>query len=279
MQAESLALRSNNFPDIFYRTKPWSPPLRIYGNTALIMKTLLFLLPALLVPAGNNTLPADHTDTIYYVSLNRAIQLGQYDGSTTTGELKAYGDFGVGSAEKLSAELVLLDGVAYSIPADGKATIMPDDTKIPFAAVKFFQADASITINRPLKLKKLEAFLDSVIPGNSFAAIRVTGTFSSVKFRSFYEQQRPYKPLKKAGVAEFERSDVSGTLAGFYTPSSAETLNSPRYHFHFIDTDKNTGGHLLDCRLQEVRIDIDYAAGLQVHLPDPALLEDVDLDK
>jgi acetolactate decarboxylase len=227
-----------------------------------------------------NYLSAQKTsDVIHYISLNRSIHLGQFDGSISAKELRSFGDFGVGSQEKLLGELVLVDGVAYTIPATGVAKKMPDDAKIPFAAVTFFKADKSITLSNPFKLEELEKFLDSVIVKNSFAAIRITGKFDSLKFRSYVEQQPPYKPVDEVPVREFEKSEIEATIVGFFTPESAEVLNSPRYHFHVIDKNKTTGGHLLRCTVENVKIEIDYASSLNIHLPDPGKVSHIDLDK
>ena len=41
---------------------------------------------------------------------------------------------------------------------------------------------------------------------------------------------------------------VSGTLAGFWTPSHARALNIADWHLHFVTDHLTGGGHLLDCR-------------------------------
>lgn len=218
-------------------------------------------------------------DAIYYVSLNRAIHLGQYDGSMTVKTLKSHGDFGLGSAERLAGEFVLLDGEAYTIPADGKAKLIAEEAKIPFAAVKFFVADHAMKIPTSMSWQQLKEFLDSQIKDNAFAAIKIKAHFSHIKFRSYQEQTKPYKPVDEVPVQEFERSGIDGTLVGFFTPKSAEVLNSPVYHFHFIDKNKTTGGHLLDCNLEDASIDIDYSRELNVGLPDASLMKNIDLGK
>lgn len=83
-------------------------------------------------------------DGIFYSSLNYAVQLGQFDGVAALQEVKQYGDFGVGSLHELAGELVLLKGKAYHISVDGKAGIMPDNAKLPFAAAKFFRAEKNL---------------------------------------------------------------------------------------------------------------------------------------
>ncbi|WP_168194064.1 acetolactate decarboxylase [Pontibacter sp. SGAir0037] len=218
-------------------------------------------------------------DKIFYASLNRAIHQGQYDGTMSVEELKKHGNLGVGSAARLAYELVLLDGTAYGIPADGKVYELADTVQIPFAAVKLFNPDQTITIVKPLTLEALEAYLDSVITKNAFAALKVTGRFASLKYRSFEPQQRPYQPTDDVPEETFERSGIEATLVGLFTPESAEVLNSPVYHFHFVDEARTTGGHVNDLVVEQVEVQIDYANGLEVQLPDPALLQHLELNK
>ena len=95
-------------------------------------------------------------ETIHYFSLNHAIKQGQFDPVTTAGKLTQYGNFGLGSSEKLGAELVLLDGIAYGIPSDGNAKKMEDNTGIAFAVAKKFVADTTFAINEMKSFSKLQ---------------------------------------------------------------------------------------------------------------------------
>lgn len=227
----------------------------------------------------NRCVMAQQPDAIHYTSLNTAIYLGQYDGSQTAAELKKFGDFGVGSEERLAGELIMLDGNVYSIPSTGKAVKMSPTAKIPFAAVKFFKSEKSITIRKRLTLETFETLLDSLVGRNRFAAIRVTARFSSITFRSYYEQQKPYPEISQARQAFFTHANFLGILAGFHTPQSAHVLNSPKYHFHVIDEKRTTGGHMTACVIEEAFIEIDYANQLIVDLPSPDHTEHIDLNK
>lgn len=240
------------------------------------MRILLTILFMVLL---NRCVVAQHSDAIHYTSLNTAIYLGQYDGSQSAADLKKFGDFGVGSEERLASELIMLDGKMYSIPSSGKVTVMKPQAKIPFAAVKFFKTEKTIKIKKTLTLEAFEILLDSLAGRNSFAAIKVTAEFSSVTFRSYYEQQKPYQEISKAQEAFFTHSNFNGILVGYHTPKSASVLNSPTYHFHVIDQNKTTGGHLTACVIEEAVIEIDYATQLIVDLPSPGKLEHIDLNQ
>jgi acetolactate decarboxylase len=56
-------------------------------------------------------------------------------------------------------------------------------------------------------------------------------------------------------------------------------VNVPGYHFHFITQDKVAGGHLLDCRLQRVKIEIDCTSRFYMTLPGSKEFYEADLAK
>jgi acetolactate decarboxylase len=217
-------------------------------------------------------------ETIHFASLNYAIQQGQFDGITTVGALKSSGDFGLGSESKLKGELIVLDGIFYSVNAEGKARVMTNDDSIAYAALKSFRSDFNFKAERISSIKDLEKSLAERIDQNAFAAIKIQATFRTIRFRSFEEQTAPYRPVDKVPEIKFERENIKGTMVGFYTPTSAEVLNSPTFHFHFMDDQKTTGGHVLDVDLEKASIDIDLAKEVHIQLPDVKSTEHVDLN-
>lgn len=44
---------------------------------------------------------------------------GVYDGTMSCGELLGYGDFGIGTFDRLDGEMIVLDGLVYQVKADG----------------------------------------------------------------------------------------------------------------------------------------------------------------
>jgi acetolactate decarboxylase len=218
-------------------------------------------------------------DAIYYVSLNRTVRLGHYDGVQQLKEIKQHGNFGLGSIDRIAGELVMINDTAYQFSADGKAKIMDPQTKLPFAAVKFFKAEKTYPLDNSYTLKELQSFLDSVLYKNSFAAIRITGQFQTIEYFCYQPQQKPYRPIEQAEKKTRVDSNTSGTMVGFHSPRSAEIINSPEYHFHFLTTQRDHGGHVQDCQLKKVLIEIDYAGQLIIGLPDPASLTDIDLQQ
>lgn len=244
-------------------------------SNRLAVHFIFFLLTSLLYLPGKSQ---TRNDGILYSSLNYAVQLGQYDGVASLKELKQHGNFAVGSQHGLAAELVMLDGVAYRISIDGKATLMPDSATLPFAACKLFTAEQKWTVTKSLTLQQLQAYLDSLLNTNRFSAIKITGKFSSLKYKCYSPQQKPYPPLKETPAKFFDSTNISGTMVGFFTPKSALVLNSPNYHFHFINNALTSGGHVEECVAESITIEADYATDIKVKLPAAVSMQHINLD-
>ncbi len=46
---------------------------------------------------------------------------GVYDGSLSVGEIKQYGNLGIGTLNGLDGEMIMLDGVVHQLRVDGKS--------------------------------------------------------------------------------------------------------------------------------------------------------------
>ena len=221
-------------------------------------------------------------DVLFQTSTIGALTAGDYDGVMSFGELGGHGDFGLGKFNELDGEMIALDGIFYQVKSDGKAEIVPDSVKTPFATVTFFERDRTATLNKRIDCKKLEEYLESMFPtGNIFYAIKIDGSFGSVKTRSVPRQKKPYAPLTNAVKAEsiFELKNVKGTLVGFWTPDYAAGISPAGFHFHFITDSRETGGHVLDCRVNKAEIELDEIRDLQLSLPDTKGFYNADLNE
>jgi acetolactate decarboxylase len=210
-------------------------------------------------------------DTIFQASTITALSEGGFEGNLSVGELKKNGDFGLGTFNKLDGEMVELDGKVYQIRDDGIAYPVKDTMKTPFSVVTYFDTDRRINVRSPLDCDTLEKAIDKFLPTkNIFYAIKVSGLFENVKARSISEQHEPFPSLAQALKVEtsFELRSVKGTLVGFRFPSYINGLNVPGYHFHFITDDRKAGGHVLECKTQDVKADVDYSSQLNIKLPD-----------
>ena len=154
--------------------------VRWYHATIMILAILLLITATALIWHA----PADR-DVLYQVSAMSLLQNGSYDGIVTAGDLKHNGDFGLGTFEGLNGEMVVLNGTIYQVTSDSVVHVVNDTAMVPFAAVTYFDADKSISIDGQNNLSTLTAALDNQLPSkNVFYAIRIHATFPYLKVRS-----------------------------------------------------------------------------------------------
>ena len=202
-------------------------------------------------------------DVLFQISTINVLLDGVYDGEVTYEKLKQYGDFGIGTFNGLDGEMIGLEGKFYQVKADGRAYLVDDSMKTPFAVVTFFEADKSALLDKIENYGQLKQSLDKLLPTkNIFYAIKIEGVFKYVKTRSVPGQNKPYPLLVEVVKTQsiFEFHNIKGTIVGFWCPCYVEGVNVPGYHLHFITEDRKAGGHLLECHLQNARVEIDYTS-------------------
>ncbi len=223
----------------------------------------------------------NQTDRITQTSTIDALLAGAYDGQMTCRQLLTYGDFGIGTFDKLDGEMTILNGKIYQIKSDGKVYRPAGNVKTPFATVCKFKPDIQFEIQNA-NFKTAESIIDEKIPNqNQFLAVKISGTFKHIKVRSVPAQQKPYPPLAEVAKTQpvFEMNDVTGTIVGFRTPPFIKGLNVPGCHFHFLSNDFTQGGHVLDFELISGDCKIDKCNELLLILPKDDALKDIDLSK
>lgn len=224
----------------------------------------------------------ENNDILFQTSTINALLEGIYDGEITYKELKQHGDFGIGTFNSLDGEMIGLEGKFYQIKADGTAYPVDSSQKAPFAVVTFFESDKSALLNQGLEYNQLTQYLDNLLPTkNIFYAVKIEGIFRYIKTRSVPKQNQPYPPLVEVvkNQPTFEFHDVEGTIVGFRCPVYVEGINVPGYHLHFITGDKKAGGHLLECQIKNVKIEIDYTSEFYMALLESSEFYKVDLSK
>ena len=218
-------------------------------------------------------IPADREvahHTLYQVSTATALVEGIYQGAVRVGTLREHGDLGLGTFENLDGEMVIVDGHFFQVRSDGSVQECGDDVLSPFAVITRFAPDAAVTIDQCPDMNHLTSRFDALRNSdNIFFALRVDGQFDYVHTRAMCRTEEGVPLVQAAAVQpEFEFHDVSGTLVGFWTPEYAKTLNVPGYHLHFISTDRKSGGHLLQCRGANLRLQIQREGNYRIALPE-----------
>jgi acetolactate decarboxylase len=217
---------------------------------------------------------------ITQVSVINALMVGRYGGVMPIPELLRYGDFGVGTLDHLDGELVVLGGRAYQVRGDGVVVEVDPDRSTPFATVTRFEQDGEFPCPQVDGLTDLNARLDDALrQENNFVAVRVDGRFASITLRSVHRQEPPYRPLGDVakGQTVWTHGDVIGTLVGVRCPAWVGGLNVPGYHWHFLSDDRKVGGHVLDCRAREGRVQYEVCRNWLIKLDSSAEFNGVDL--
>src|SRR5262249_46127803 len=220
--------------------------------------------------AGTKVVAERVKHTLYQVSTATALVEGIYQGAVQVATLRKHGDLGLGTFEGLDGEMVVVDGHFFQVRADGSVREVPESALSPFPAVTDFSPDQPIPLDNCPDLSCLTSRFDTMRqPDNFFFALRVDATFDYVHARAMRRTKEGVPLVQAAAVQpEFEFNDVAGTLVGFWTPEYAKTLNVPGYHLHFISADRTHGGHLLQCRGSNLRLQIQREGDYHIVLPE-----------
>lgn len=207
---------------------------------------------------------------IYQTSLMSALIDGVYDGSVTIAELLEHGNFGLGTFNDLDGELVAFDNEVHQLREDGSARAAAMDQKTPFAVVTHFRPTITGQLTTPLDKLDVQKLIDTMVASpNLFVAFRIDGHFESVETRTVPRQNKPYRPMlqaiEKQPVFRFE--NTSGTLVGFRCPPYVQGINVAGFHVHYITDDRQGGGHVLDYRLLEGKLELAKISKLRIDLP------------
>lgn len=233
------------------------------------MKNLFGLLVVLLLTSCAVT-PVEHPDLLVQYSTIDALLDGVYDGYSTFGSLKKYGDFGIGTFNGLDGEMIALDGKFYQIKSNGYAYRVDDSQKTPFSVVTFFKMQTKQRLKNGLTYSQFKRQESKYLASpNIFYAIKITGKFKFIRVRSVPKQVKPYPKLKD--VMSFQKmydfSNAYGTIVGFYCPPYTKGINVPGFHFHFLNEEKDAGGHVLDFIIDDVVMEMDEKNDFFLSLP------------
>lgn len=208
--------------------------------------------------------------TLYQVSTSNALVQGVYQGAVQVATLRKHGNLGLGTFEDLDGEMVIVDGHFFQVRCDGSVREVEESTLSPFAAITEFSPETAVQLAQCPDMAHLTAKIDSLRHSNNvFFAIRVDGVFDYIHTRAMCRTKEGVPLLQAAAVQpEFEFHEVAGTLVGFWTPEYAKTLNVPGYHLHFISADRKHGGHLLQCRANNLSLQIQREGEYHIALPE-----------
>ncbi|MBD2775690.1 acetolactate decarboxylase [Iningainema sp. BLCCT55] len=146
----------------------------------------------------------------------------------------------------------------------------------------FFRRERSLRLTGQMNYQELQQLLDEKLPSKNLPyAIRLQGTFPSLKVRSVPKQTPPYSPLNEVLSQQqvvFELREVRGTLVGFRLPQYLKGVNQAGYHFHLITSDNKAGGHLMDGVFLNPVVDVKTLRDWQITLPNNTAFEQASLE-
>ncbi|ASJ73223.1 acetolactate decarboxylase [Granulosicoccus antarcticus] len=203
-----------------------------------------------------------------------------YEGQITAAEMKSLGTLGVGVSNHLNGELTAVDGIVYSIAADGTATVAPDDLQAPYMSMINFEPTRTVTITDISSFKALEqAVLDNISSANTLHVFKAKGEFSFTRLASAHgvedENVDFFEYLGSRQMYNLEHT--VGTIVGIYTPAYLGTISIPGLHFHFQNEDNTIGGHLEDIRFDKMQFDVQEVDRINVALPNVQKFRDIDM--
>jgi acetolactate decarboxylase len=219
--------------------------------------------------------------TLFQVSTSGALVAGVSDREVSVEAILEHGNFGLGTFADLDGEMVVVDGRVYQARGSGKVSEAAPDAGAPFAVVTWFEPETDVWIATVVSFADLEASCDAFrSSGNIFYALRLDGQFKRVRTRAV-NPSRPGTPLVDAAKAqtEFTFTDVDGTLVGLWSPGFTSAVSVAGYHFHFLSTDRQHGGHLLDVEADKLRLKVEALTSFHLALPESAAFLKADLSK
>jgi acetolactate decarboxylase len=198
-----------------------------------------------------------------------ALLAGAYESGISVAAVRELGDFGIGCCDHLGGEVLILDGEVYECTVGEPPDRMRDEQILPFVDVCRFPAAAPVA----LAGEDLQAFTDRVeaelISRNLFHAVRVDGSFASLRVRITPRQHHPFRPLAEvtSGQIETVLEGARGTLIGFWGPAIYQGITVAGLHVHFLADDRSVGGHVLDLTIGEARLGMAAYARFDLRLP------------
>ena len=226
-----------------------------------------------------NELDVEH-HSLFQISTSSALVEGVFDGCTRVHDLKRHGDFGLGTFENLDGEMVMLDGICYQIRDAGKAEVVSDSALVPFATITNFFADHHFNLAETDNLEQLLRQIDAQRPSNNlFVAFRIEGVFEDISLRAACKAEQGEKLVEAVEhQSQFRSEQEQGTLVGFWSPTYARSISVPGYHFHFINTAGNFGGHVFDLRGKNLQVAMHIETDIHLAIPETPQFLAADLE-
>ncbi|OAT38051.1 acetolactate decarboxylase [Proteus myxofaciens] len=223
-----------------------------------------------IVDSLNNYIKNHPECTVYQNSLMSSLIAGVYDSDVTISDLLKHGDFGLGTFNHLDGELVAFDSNVFQLRSDGSARTAKHSQKSPFAVMTFFKPDIEHHFSHTATQQEVHDIINQYVPSdNLFCSIKIEGEFDLVKTRTVPRQEPPYRPMLEAIEDQpiFTFNNETGLIAGFRSPQFTQGINVAGFHEHYINEQREGGGHVLDYQLKKGKLQIGVISRFTIDLP------------
>ncbi|MGL4606816.1 MAG: acetolactate decarboxylase [Eubacteriaceae bacterium] len=206
-------------------------------------------------------------EVLYQIATLTKFQEKGYNGIFPVNELTNYGNTGFGTFDKLDGEMIMIDEIVYQAFGDCKVKPALESETTPFATMGFLEKRKPIEKKVFGNMEKLSQDLDLLIDEkNQIVLSEIEGFFEEIVIHSVDPQTLPYLGLNEVVEAQevFRYENVSGKLVGIRCPEKFKGINVVGWHFHFISSDHQIGGHVNDLFVKDIRVYFDLKETLEV---------------
>lgn len=215
-------------------------------------------------------------DRVTQFTLAHVLLDGGYDGVVTVGDVLPRGDQGLGAADRLDGEVVVVDGVAWRVDSSGRATVLPPEARLPFVVVTTLDSPARRRLRNADLSEVNRTIADLAGTTDAVIAVRLEGSFENVVVRSVAGQEPPYRPIAEVLATDevrFEHHTFDGVFVGFQFPDIGGGSVIPGLHLHGLDTGRTTGGHNYQLTVTDAEVSVSTTRNVAVALPDHSMVE------
>ena len=225
--------------------------------------TRIILLTMLII---SNINYAQNRADLYQVGTFAAVLNGAVHGDVSYQLLKQKGNFGLGTFNGITGEMVAYQGQFYQIGERGITVAVADEIQTPYAQVIQFKPTVGFPLTNINNFKQLVNCLLPALKNQNIAyAIHVQGKIDYLKLRG-RTPRKPGEPIPKE--TPYEAENVQGDMIGFYFPEHLLSWTAPGLHLHFLSEDKQNSGHVIDVQFTAAQVELQPVANLKLHIPD-----------